>query len=317
MDGNNSTEASNLPDQQVCRSGFPSRYFHSNGQSTAYYANCVINSLFSLLTTLASGFILISLRKMHSLRKPSKLLVGSVFFAEVGIGALAQPAFAVFQFTKATDQRMSSMACVAVLVTNLSASILGCGCLLTLTAVCVDRYVALFHFARYRTLVTTTRVATVLVFLWSLSIACGSSYQWCSRCYYPFSIAVLTFALGLTSFCYFRIYGRLKHRQVQIANTTARRASTAVNISVYRTSILNLLAMHGLLLLGYAPYLCAVLVFEIGGFTVARVTAIEFTLTLVLSRSALNSVMCCWSIREVRAQLSALLCPCCPSQSSP
>lgn len=279
--------------------------FLQHGATKLYFVNCALNALSSFTTILASTFVLMSVRKITSLHRPSKVLLGNLFLTYLCNGAISQPSYIAFLYTKAT-QGPSVASCVTALLVNIIASTLGCVSLGTLTAISLDRYLALVFYLNYRTIITTRRAAVILGFVWFISISWGTSWHWCHQCYYPISIVILSVCLSLTSFCYLKIYLGLRHQQQRVEDKNERRHS--LNLKVYRTSIMNLLIIHASLLLCFTPYFCSVLLVEFGGFTVKRVTILEFATTVMFFGSAFNSVVYCWRIREVRANLLETVC---------
>ncbi|XP_020917750.1 adenosine receptor A3-like [Exaiptasia diaphana] len=96
----------------------------------------VINAFSGLLATVLNLLIIATFIKTPSLRTPSNILILSLAIADFGVGAFAEPSYSL------------------VLLVNTSA--------VTITAITVDRFLALHLHLRYQELVTTKRISVVI-----------------------------------------------------------------------------------------------------------------------------------------------------------
>ena len=80
---------------------------------------------------------------------------------------------------------------------------------MTITAITVDRFLALHHHMRYATLVTKSRVKYTLVIIWLISFLVSGFNFWSPQ------YAIFIFLL-ISTFSYFRIYLIVRRHQLQI-----------------------------------------------------------------------------------------------------
>ncbi|CAH3108691.1 unnamed protein product [Porites lobata] len=109
-------------------------------------ANCFFNA-FLLFTALVLNIITIqALRKISSFPKPLKTLLLSLAVSDLGVGLLVHPLYI------APQRLFGYLLCVA--------SLLG------ITALTVDRFLAIHLHLRYQELVTHKRVVAVVISVW-------------------------------------------------------------------------------------------------------------------------------------------------------
>ena len=120
---------------------FPSVQYETGSSTVPYIVNVSLNVLLALVTTVANALVLSAIRKNTYLHLPLKLLLGSLVLSDLGVGITVQPTFVAFLLTKAKG--VTNM-CFAHASFGISASILTCVSLLTMTVISLDRYIALY-----------------------------------------------------------------------------------------------------------------------------------------------------------------------------
>ena len=171
---------------------FTSAYFETGSSTAPYIVNASLNVLLALVTTVANILVLSAIRKNTSLHLPSKLLLGNLVLTDLGVGIVAQPMFVAFLVAKVKG---FSDICFLYASAYITGSILIRVSLLTMTAISLDRYIALYFHLRYRDIVTTKRVFSVLLAIWLLAGLPASLWYWYPMPYRYFVIVV-------TSICF-------------------------------------------------------------------------------------------------------------------
>ena len=133
--------------------------------------------------------------------------------------------------------------------------------LLTLTAISVDRLLALLLGLRYRQVVTLKRTYITVISFWILPIFGASSIFWNRfvTSYYQYVQIALCFVV--TIFAYTKIFFTLRHNQIHVQNHVAQgQPSQAIplNIARYRKAVYSALWVQGTLGICYIPYNIAV-----------------------------------------------------------
>ena len=127
----------------------------------------VLNSLLSVSALLGNALILIALHKESSLHPPSKLLLRNLVTTDLCVGFISEP-LAVANFMSVTNERWNVCPRLA-LATAITAYIL-CGVSVsTLTAISVDRLLALLLGLRYRQVVTLGRTYAIVITTWVIA----------------------------------------------------------------------------------------------------------------------------------------------------
>ena len=134
-----------------------------------------LNIFLSITAFLGNTLILVALRKETSLHAPSKLLYLNLAITELCVGIIADP-LAVTYWTSVVKERRD-ICYYAYLAENLSGHTLCSVSLLTLTAISVDRPLALLLGLRYRHVLTLKRTCINAFGFGILSMVGSSSYS--------------------------------------------------------------------------------------------------------------------------------------------
>ena len=219
-----------------------------------------LNIFFSITAFLGNTLILVALHKETSLHPPSTLLYRNLAISDLCVGIIAEP-LAVAYWTSVVNKRWS-ICYKSNLLAIFSGLTLGSVSLLTLTAISVDRLLALLLGLRYRQVVTLRRTCITAVCFWILSIVASSTLFWnsliTSWCQY-IGIAI---CLVTTIFAYTKIFCTLRHNQIHVQSHAAQgppsQAIPALNIARYRKAVYSALWVEGTLVVCYLPFAVAV-----------------------------------------------------------
>ena len=178
--------------------------------------------------------------------------------------------------------------------------------LVTLTAISVDRLLAVLLGLRYRQVVTLRRMCITVIGFWILSIVSASSFFW-NRIISSFSQYIGTApCLFIPIFAHTKIVFTLRHNQVRVDHVQSdvfrRQPSQAIplNIARYRKAVNSALWVKGTLVFCYLPFVVVVAITPQRGITLPIHLATQYTGTVVYFNSSLNPLLYCWKITEVR-----------------
>ena len=136
-------------------------------ERTSLLVTGIINSALALPTAALNALVIVSILTTPALVTPSYLLLVSLAFTDLLVGLLGQPLqSAMVLYYRNEDLNTYCYirsASSAVMVLAAAASIL------TVTAIAVDRYLAIRLKIQYRSVVTVSRVKRILVAIWGLS----------------------------------------------------------------------------------------------------------------------------------------------------
>ena len=267
-----------------------------------------LNIFLSITAFLGNTLILVALHKETSLHSPSKLLYRNLAITDLCVGIIAEPLYVTY-FTSVVNERWD-ICYYADLAASFSGLTLCVVSLSTLTAISVDRLLALLLGLRYRQVVTYRRTCMTVTGFWILSIV-GTSTLFLNRRITSWFLYIVTALCLVTSiFAYAKIFVTLRHNQIHVQNPSAQgQPSQAIplNIARYRKAVYSALWVQGTLVICYLPYVIVVALQPQRGMSLSIYRAQQFTATLLYSNSSSNPLLYCWKIREVRQAVKETL----------
>ena len=269
-----------------------------------------INIFLSITAFLGNTLILVALRKETSLHPPSKLLYRNLALTDLCVGIVVEPLY-VTNWISVVKERWDT--CYYSLRTAAFSGYTLCVVsALTLTAISVDRLLALLLGLRYRQVVTLRRTGMTVIGFWILSIVGASTIIWNLFIFTWYQYAIAALCLVTTIFAYTKIFCTLRHHQIHFQNHVAQgQPSQAIplNIARYRKAVYSALWVQGTMVVCYLPFTIAVtLMPQRGiGIPISAYRAWHFAATLVYLNSSLNPLLYCWKISEVREAVKETL----------
>ena len=261
----------------------------------------VINSFLSVTAFLGNTLILVALHKESSLHAPSKLLFRTLATTDLCVGIVLEPL--VVTFWMSTVKKRWNVCRFAYDGSLFTGFLLCSVSLFTLTAISVDRLLALLLGLRYRQVVTLKRIYVTLVVLWVLSIV-GSAMCFLNHHITLWCITIgLPLCLVISVFSYIKIFFVLRHQQAQVQNHVHQgqpSQTVPLNIARYRKTVSSALWVQFALVVCYLPYGVVMVLNNQKILSASFSLARECTETLVFVNSSLNPILYCWKIREVK-----------------
>ena len=261
----------------------------------------VLNTFLSITAFLGNTLILVALHKESSLHPPSKLLLRSLAITDLLVGIIVEPlnvAYLISVRSKRWD------ICYNVYVALLLASYILCAVsLLVLTAISVDRLLALWLGLRYRQVVTLRSVYITVIVMWVLPIVATTSYIWNPQLLSLLLYIHLSLCLSIIIFSYMKIFFMLRHYQIQVTVAQEQpRQAIPLNIARYRKAVYSALWVQVTLFICYLPFGITQALTDLKSvrFPSSVYLAKTFSFTFVFLNSALNPLLYCWKIKEVR-----------------
>ena len=257
--------------------------------------------LFSVTAFLGNSLILVSLHKESSLHPPSKLLYRCLATTDLLVGLVAQPLCVTLSFSYSwtlEDPRIFVYTFDAFIIT----SHMLCGVsLLTMTAISVDRLLALLLGLRYRQIVTLKRTYIILANFWVLSLVAslGTIFNYNVTFSYGRILIPICLVISITS--YTKIFSALRHHQAHVQDHSQQQPSqpSALNVARYRKAVYSALWVQLALVVCYAPY--GIVEIVLSKTYSSHLWAFrDITIVLVYFNSTLNPFLYCWKISEVR-----------------
>ena len=257
----------------------------------------VLCILLSVTAFLGNALILVAFHKESSLHPPSKLLYRSLATTDLCVGILADP-LVVTYFMSVINQRWN-ICFFAFVALHITGYVLCSVSLFTMTAISVDRLLALLLGLRYRQVVTLKRVYLAATGFWVVSILGTATYFWSYVINLWFGYVGICMCLSISITSYSKIFLILRHHQIQIHQEQPVQ-SIPLNIARYRKAVSNAMWVQFTLVVCYLPFGIVEFFVLHKGLSESIYLARWITATLVLLNSSLNPLLYCWKIREVR-----------------
>ncbi|XP_078348994.1 adenosine receptor A3-like [Oculina patagonica] len=257
------------------------------------------NVFLTITSTLGNTVILAALHKESSLHSPSKILLRSLALTDFLVGILTEPFFIIFFMT---IEHENLNLCYDLITAGIFVGLLLCSVsLLTLTAISVDRLLALLLGMRYREVVTSKRVLMIVICFWILSIGLITSGLWIGDITFYYISLSVPLCLVVSTCCYTKIYLKLLHHQAQIhVHQGQPNGHEPLNIARYRKTVSSALWVQFSVPVCYLPTGIVTGLMATRGMLPSLIVAWMFSSTLTLFNSTLNPMLYCWKIKEVR-----------------
>jgi len=216
------------------------------------YSLAALNVLLSITASLGNILILVALRKESSLHPPSKLLFRCLTLADLFVGVLSQPLFAVSLIFIAHKQLQ--LCYTAWSREDISGRILSRVSLCTVTQISLDRLLALLLGLTDK---TSRRMRGAVIFIWILNIALCSLRLLSPIIISWVSNALIYILLVTSAFCYMKFYLNLRHHQVEMLEMDQVQPNgegTPRNHARYRKSVTTAQWVQLTLVACYLPF---------------------------------------------------------------
>ena len=273
----------------------------------------VLNSLLSVSAFLGNALILIALHKESSLHPPSKLLLRCLATTDLCVGLVSEPLTIMYWMSEVNEPK--NICPFVVTASLLTGSILCSVSLLTLTAICVDRLLALLLRLRYRHVVTLRRTYVIVITIWIVSTVFSAAQYWSSATSLWYWIIVIPLCVVTSIFSYTKIFYTLRLHQNQVQGHVQQPNQTnQLNIARYKKAVSSAVRLQVTLVACYLPYSVVVALWTNIELSSSVYQAWIYALTLVYLNSSLNPILYCWKLEEVRQAVKdtirPLLCYC-------
>ena len=201
-----------------------------------------LNILISVAAFLGNALIIAALPKMSSLHPSSKLLLKCLVSSDLSVGLISEPFYIAFLLSPDNTSHCYSL---DIIYNTVAVAFSGVS-IQTITAISVDRLLALSLGLRYGQIVTIRRVRIFGIMYCLLSSAASLEYPFNELIHDSISCIVLLICVAVSTFCYSKIYLTLRHYQSQVQDNIQQHQppnerGTSVNIARYRKTVSSVL----------------------------------------------------------------------------
>ena len=266
----------------------------NSNPETIIIVNCALNAPLMLISVLGNALVLAAIIRTPSIRStPHMIMLCSLAVSDLLVGIIAQPIHIADRLTK--DRFVQHAA------EMIGYSLCGVS-LLTITAITMDRFLALHYHMRYATLVTESRVKYTLTIIWLISFLLPGFNVWYPRVNSFVVATVVIICLLICMASFMKIYCFIRRHQLEIqAQQQAVQSSDAgsnLNVTRLKRSAMNTFVFFIVLIICYLPFY---VILTLYGLSIKdRQSEWEFAVTAVFMNSSINPFLYCWRLRDLR-----------------
>ena len=281
---------------------------NSSSLETVVVINCILNAPLMLTSITGNALVLAAILRTPSLRSvPSTIFLCSLAITDFLVGLVVQPVYIAIKLDHLTD------GFIVKAIFSMSFSLCGVS-LGTITAISVDRLLALHYHMTYPNLMTTKRAIYASASLWfpPVLLAC-LRVAWGSEVILIFEGVCITICFVLSSASYIKIYFIVRHHQIQIH--AQQQAVNSFNISVNIPDSNNMIISKKRALKTFIYFICMIFCYlPFLCYSLLQATSVigyeenwSFAETVVFLNSSVNPFLYCWCNREIRTSAVKLV----------
>ena len=263
--------------------------------------NCAVNVPLAITSIIGNLLVLHAVWKTPTLRSPSVVLLCGLALSDLTVGVVVQPVFIANDLITLFSQDQSLKTLFLRIYNVLAFYVCGIS-LFTITAVSVDRLVAIQKPLRYASIVTIPRVRCILVSVWITCAILVNAQFWNDTIYLVLVAVVICVCLFISAFSHVKIYKIVRdHKrriQIQLEAIETNTVNVHNNMSELKISALNSFIVFLVLIACYCPFFIVVVLISV--FPIIALLSTSLASTVVFINSALNPFLYCWRIHEIR-----------------
>ena len=292
----------NLTGNGNCTTVIPELYCVRRYESHQTIFILAANIPLSVTAFLGNILIIAALQKVsRSLHSASRILFRSLAVTDLCVGLITQPLFVSHLISTQHSKRCFYL---KLFLYAIGIVFSGLSCLI-LVAISVDRLLALSLGLRYRHLVTLRRVRVIVIIFWFYCSAIAGIFVYNLHVAQALACLTLLLCVVTSTFCYARIYLKLRHHQTQVQSHVPQgqtnKGGKPLNIARYKKTVSSALWVQLTLVACYLPSGIVVAVFAMTGLSSPFFDfAWDVSLSFLMLNSTLNPFLYCWKMKEVR-----------------
>ena len=269
----------------------------------SYLTLCVLNAYLSYSATMLNILAIYGIKKTSSLSKNLKTLLLSLAVSDLGVGLLAQPLFVAYLAMDSTQTNETNESDDAIHIAGLiPTNFFTYASLFSVTALCADRFLAIYLHLRYQELVTYKRVAAVVVSIWVISALISLIRFFIPKniMYVSFVIIISACIVTATSLSV-KLYLTLRRHINQIQVPQVAQNDQGESVQRKRKSAMASLYVYLVFIVCYLPDICVLIIDASISEPRNDLQHLQFyTVTLLFLNSTINPLIYCWKMKRIQ-----------------
>ena len=181
---------------------------HKSGFETVVIVNCILNAPVMLLSIIGNALVLVTILRTPSLRSPSVIFLCNLAVSDLLVGLVVQPVYVAAEIARTVRALLQAANTMGFAGFGVS--------LTTMTAITVDRFLALHYHLQYPNLMTTSRAIYTIVTIWCIITLFSFSILWSPSIFYFLAAFGITICLLVCLVCFIKIHRIVRRHQLQI-----------------------------------------------------------------------------------------------------
>ena len=267
---------------------------------------CVVKFPLCLSAIMLNSISIHAIRKKSSLQKALKIMLLSLAVSDLGVGLLVYPLAIVITTLEMTSNAQNNPAYMVILTLfQVPLNLFYYATFFGVTALSVERFLAIFFHLRYQELVTSKRVVAAVISIW-ISCAFLSCIQfWTAPLIRNIVYVTIERACLLTTaLLYYKIYEAVRRHTREIESLQTETLGGDITRTTRRfKSAIGTFYIYLAFLACYLPHNCTYLARLILGPSNNLdlvLHLMQYTLTLTWLNSSLNPLIYTWKMKPVR-----------------
>ena len=279
------------------------------GPNNLYPSNivlCVVKVLLCLSAIMLNSISIHAIGKTSSLQKTLKIMLLSLAVSDLGVGLLVYPLAIVITTLEMTSNTQNNPAYKVIFTLfQVPLNLFYYATFFGVTALSVERFLAIFFHLRYQELVTYKRVVAAVISIW-ISCAFLSCIQfWTVPLIHNVVYVTIELACLLTTaLLYYKIYQAVRRHTREIESLQAETLGEDITRTTRRfKSAIGTFYIYLAFLACYLPHNCTYLARLILGSSNNLdlvLHLMQYTLTLTWVNSSLNPLIYTWKMKPIR-----------------
>ena len=274
--------------------------------------NGIVNAFSSFFAITLNILTILALRKTPSLPKPMKVLLLSLAVSYLGVGLLVQPLFIALISMDMQQESSNSV----LRIFHITGTFFSYASFFGITALSLDRFLAIHLHLRYQELVTHKRVAALVIAIWVTSTILALLVFFFQNITFIVLAVIVVFCFLSTTFYYINIFLAVQRHKNKMRSTkadahqaTADSENGKEHFTRLRKSAVGTFYVYLVFLACYTPDFCIIVADVINSGQ--RSTFVKhlafFTLSLVFVNSSFNPLIYCWKMRNIRHAITVII----------
>ena len=257
-------------------------------------ANCILNAPLMLLSIIVNALVLVAILRTPSIRSPSVIFLCNLAVSDLLVGLVVQPVYVAAEIAITVRALLQAAKLMGFAGFGVS--------LTTMTAITVDRFLALHYHLQYPNLMTTSRAIYTIITIWCIITLFSFSILWSLSVYYFFATFCITICLLVCLVCFIKIYRIVRRHQLQIhVQQQAVDNLTDTNNNHIRQSTRSAKSIFIYFLVMILCYTPLFFVHIIWAINISNSIILwTFPIAAAFMNSSINPFLYCWRIPELR-----------------